>query len=174
MLYFVIEKKPARWKSRGHLWICGGRAEEVPWSWWVLEDPKATMGREIPEEVEMLTEDWVDYLWALIETGVLIQFDTTNANPPAEVTIFSLNMSFRPLEDDEISGIVKTKKQIIDMLSDEFWYLQFRPLVIEALALHFWITLFNEEMHVYIENRNYASKPVRVIQEIISVLWAWK
>jgi hypothetical protein len=50
---------------------------------------------------------------------VLIQFDTTKANPPAEVTIFSLNMSFRPLEDDEISGIVKTKKQIIDMLSEE-------------------------------------------------------
>jgi hypothetical protein len=83
-------------------------------------------------------------------------------------------VSFAPIEDDEISGIVKTKKQIIDMLSEERWYLQFRPLVIEALALHFWITLCKEETKVLIEKRNYASKPVRVIQEIISVLSAWK
>jgi hypothetical protein len=48
-----------------------------------------------------------------------MQFDRTNTNPPAEVTIFSLNVSFAPIEDDEISGIVKTKKQIIDMLSEE-------------------------------------------------------
>lgn len=121
-----------------------------------------------------MTNDCVDYLWELVETGLLVQSDTTESNPSTEVTIFSLKANFTSKEDDEISGIVKTKKQIIDMLSEEFWYLKFRPLVIESLALHFWIDITKEQKHVPITNRNYASKPVEVIDALISVLSIWK
>ena len=173
-LYFVLEKQQSRRKEIGHIWIAWGRAEEIVWNHGIFETPLQTVIREVFQEADIPehNEDTISPL--LIEKGLLTGIDVTDEHPTIAVTMYSLKAEFEPIENEEVSGVVYSKQNIIDFLEQENWYLKFRPVVLEALALHFWIDLLDEEKQILITNKNYTTKPQRIINELISVLDTWK
>lgn len=161
-IYVVFENHDARWKQKWHIWLPWGRSDKIDWK---LEHPKQTILRELLEETGIQVNKNL-----LIKKWVIHLHDSLWEKPSCKVSIYWLQIDFECSENSEVSWRCFTRMQLIEKLQQENWYKEFRPIVIEALALYYNIKLLKNQKHIYVQDANYTIKDTSLIHSLISVL----